>query len=245
MLNINSLTEDEKLALLFGILAGDGCLSLVKVKLKFISITGGLDDLPFFKEIVSPLLNHFRGKNTNIKFRKECNAIEFNFTDVKLFNLFAFLGFPIGKKGLKLVIPDFFYEEDLLKYVVTGFFATDGSLVLTKNPNKYYPRIEGNGISKELILQVSNHLNEIGLSGKFYKVKRVKDTRNFKSIQDQYRFQFNGKKNMVVFREKVGFVNLKHEAKYINFLRYSEEYDLNIKGVSSSKHYLIRDNVRL
>jgi len=37
MFNINSLNEDEKFALLFGILAGDGCLSLVKGRLKFIS----------------------------------------------------------------------------------------------------------------------------------------------------------------------------------------------------------------
>jgi len=245
MFNINSLNEDEKFALLFGILAGDGCLSLVKGRLKFISIVGGLDDLPFFEEIVSPLLKYFRGKATNIKFRKDCNAIEFNFSDVNLFNLFVLRDFPVGKKGLKLVIPKFFYEKDLLKHVIAGFFATDGSLVLTKNPNKYYPRIEGNGISKGLILQISNHLNEVGLSGKFYRAKRINDLRDFKVLQDQYRFQFNGKKNSIAFREKIGFVNPKHEEKFLNFLRYSEEYDLNIKGISNSKHYLIRNKVRL
>ena len=32
MFDINNLDQDEKFALLFGIMAGDGCLSLVKGK---------------------------------------------------------------------------------------------------------------------------------------------------------------------------------------------------------------------
>ena len=44
---------DKDIALLYGILLGDGCLSLVSKK-KFITITGSLDyDLPFFEKVVS------------------------------------------------------------------------------------------------------------------------------------------------------------------------------------------------
>jgi len=244
--DLGDLNYDERFALFYGIMLGDGCLSLVNNKKKFISITCSLDDdLPFFQKVVSILLREFRGKETNIKFRKACRAIDFNFTDKKLFDLIHFKGFPIGKKGPNLIIPDFFYEKCLLKYIVQGFFATDGSLVLTKNPNKFYPRIEGNGISKNLIFQISDYLREIGMKGKFYEAKGKKSNFDKGFSQKQYRFQFNGKENLLLFNEKIGFVNPKHTLKFNNFLRYDKEYDDNIKGVSCSKHYLIRNKVKL
>ena len=50
-----SFDVDEDLALLYGIMLGDGCLSLVSGKKKFVTITGSSrDDLPFFVEVVSP-----------------------------------------------------------------------------------------------------------------------------------------------------------------------------------------------
>lgn len=175
---IESLNDEEKFALLFGILSGDGCLSLVNGKKKFITITGSLDDdALFFNEIVSPLLRKFRGKDTNIKFRKDCRAIEFNFTDVKLFDLISSKGFPIGKKGQKLIIPQFFYDRELVKYIVQGFFATDGSLVLTKNPNKFYPRVEARVIHKNFLKQIYNYLISLGLNGAYYNCKPRPDTR--------------------------------------------------------------------
>jgi len=84
---------DKDFALLYGIMLGDGCLSLVKrknriAKSKFISIKGSLkDDIPFFENIIAPILMKFRNKPTNIKIRKIDNSIEFNFTDIKLFDL--------------------------------------------------------------------------------------------------------------------------------------------------------------
>ena len=167
--DVRNLNYEEKFALLYGIMLGDGCLSLVEGRKKFIVITCSLeDDLPFFQKVVSPLLKEFRGKDTNIKFRKACRAIDFNFTDKELFDLIHFKGFPIGKKGPNLIIPDEFYKNNLLKFIVQGFFATDGSLVLTRNPNKFYPRIEGNGISKKLISQISDYLRDIGMKGRCY-----------------------------------------------------------------------------
>lgn len=225
VIDIANLNSKEKFALLYGIMLGDGCLSLVNGKSKFISITGSLDDdLPFYKEVISLLLNEFMGKDTNIKFRKDCRAIEFNFTDKNLFELIASNGFPIGKKGPNLIIPEVFYEEKLLKYIVQGFFATDGSLVLTKNPNKFYPRIESQVIHGKLLNQIVDYLKKIGMKGSFYEAKRKKFYFGKDSHQEQYRFQFNGKKNLLFFNENIGFVNPKHAIKYSNFLKYDLEY---------------------
>ena len=243
--DIRSLNYDERFALFYGIMLGDGCLSLVRGKKKFIAITCSLDDdLPFFKEVVSLLLSEFRGKETNIKFKKDCRAIEFNFVDNKLFDLISSMGFPIGKKGPNLIIPEIFYKKHLLKYIMQGFFATDGSLVLTKNPNKFYPRIEAHVIHGKLINQLYDYLCSIGMRGNHYNCG-LRNYSHWKNVQRHYRFQFNGKKNLLLFNEKIGFVNLKHELKFDNFLKYDKEYDDNIKGVPCSKHYLIRNKFKL
>ena len=59
MVDLNLLNEEQKWALLFGIMAGDGCLSHFVSGQKgehfIISITGNYyDDKPFFREIVMP-----------------------------------------------------------------------------------------------------------------------------------------------------------------------------------------------
>ena len=168
---------NKKWALLYGILLGDGCLSRPSNERKagrFISITGGFDDKPFYNSVVVPLISSLRNKETKFRERFKYGKIEINFTDKILFEKLHSLGFPIGKKGKNIKIPNFFYNLDLLKYLVQGYFATDGSVVLTKNPNKLYPRLEIHGISFELIMQVKDYLEKSGLKGNFYKNKRKK-----------------------------------------------------------------------
>lgn len=241
---------DKSFALLYGILLGDGCLckhiNKQGKKYHFISVTGNYyDDKPFYNSIVIPLINSLRKDKKPIKFkeRKDYGKIEINFSDKILFNQFKEVGFPIGKKGNKLEIPIIFYNKNLLKYLIQGFFATDGSLVLTKNPNKLYPRLEVHGIAPKLILQVKNYLVKIGLYGNFYKCKRKKPY--FKNVQDQYRLQFNGTKNLILFKNKIGFVNPKQLDKFSNFLEYSKKYDDKMKGVPTQKQKSFRKNVKL
>ena len=226
---------NKDFALLYGILLGDRCLSLVKSKKKFVVITGSLkDDLPFFKEIICPILRRLRGKETSIKKREKYGSIEFNFIDTKLFDFINNMGFPIGKKGPNIIIPEIFYKKNLIKYITQGFFATDGSLVLTKNPNKFYPRLEAHTIHKHLTKQFYKYLTNIGMSGGFYKCEKVPYLR-WKTYQNQYRFQFNGKKNLLLFNCKIGFINQKHKNKFSKFIEYSIDYDKSIMGIPANK----------
>lgn len=225
-IRFSKMNSGQKFALLYGIMLGDGCLSLVNGRKKFVSITGSsIEDLSFFENVVSPLLFDFRGKSTKIKFRKSCNAIDFNFVDGKLFDLFKRKKFPVGKKGPNVKIPSYFYELGLINFITQGFFATDGSLVLTKNPVALYPRIEAHSVSKILIRQIYDYLTPIGFKGGFYKCKRIADKTNFKNIQEKYRFQFNGLKNLVLFNNLVGFVNFKHQNKFNNFICKRENWE--------------------
>ena len=246
--NLENLNKEEKFALLFGIMAGDGCLSHCVSNGKnyfIISVTGNYyDDKPFYTSVVIPLINSLRLDRKPIKFRDRQNygKIEINFSDKTLFNKLKSYGFPVGKKGSQLIISRFFYEKDLLKYIIQGFFATDGSLVLTKNPNKFYPRIESVVIHKDFLKQVYDYLVSIGLKGAYYKGKSKPDPR-WKVVQDKYRFQFNGKRNLLFFEKLIGFVNPKHNQKFVYFIKYDNEYDATIKSIQSSNQKLLREPI--
>ncbi len=248
--NLENLNEEEKFALLFGIMAGDGCLShcISNGKNYFIiSVTGNYyDDKPFYNSVVIPLINSLRLNRKPIKFRDRQNygKIEVNFSDKILFNKMKSYGFPVGKKGSRLLISRFFYERDLLKYIVQGFFATDGSLVLTKNPNKFYPRIESVVIHKKFLKQIYDYIVSIGLKGAYYKGKSKPDPR-WNVVQDKYRFQFNGKTNLLLFKELIGFVNPKHNQKFLDFIDYDKRYDALIKGIAPFNQKVIRSPLNL
>lgn len=223
---------DKDFALLYGIMLGDGCISLVNrkdrnTKMKIVAITGSSkDDLPFFQEVIHPILKKYRNKDTNIKFLKDCNAIEFNFCDENLFDFISSFGFPIGYKEDRLFIPKVFYDLNLVKYVIAGFFATDGSLVLTKNPNKFYPRLEIHVISKTLLKEIYDYLLILGLNGAFYKCKRINISLGaYNHVHEIYRVQFNGKRNLLLFNELIGFVNQKYQEKFEQFILYDKEYN--------------------
>lgn len=234
---------DKDFALLYGIMLGDGCLSRYVTKDGYerycLAISGSsIDDIPFFENIIKPILKKFRGKDTNIKFKKDCKGIEFNFLDKELFDFFSKVGFPIGKKLDRLFIPKVFYDMNLVSYVVAGFFATDGSLVLTKNPNKYYPRLEIHVISQKLLREVYDYLLSIGLKGALYKCKRVTISKGaYNEVHQKYRVQFNGKYNLLLFESKIGLVNPKYKEKFDTFLLYDSNYD----SLSSD---LSRENIK-
>ncbi len=248
--NLKFMNGEEKFALLFGILLGDGCLSCYspkdrKIRKEIVIVGHKYDDRDFFEFILVLLLRTLTKNSIKIKGRRDCKAIAIHISDSKLFNKIKLFGFPVGKKGNSLFIPKIFYDKNLVRYVVQGFFATDGSLVLTKNGNKFYPRVEGNGISKNLINQIVEYLVGIGMKGYFYEAKRKKLDLHWGLRQQPYRFQFNGEGNLMIFRNLVGFANPKHKRRYRKFLKYSNAYDSKILGLSLKKRKVAVDEINL
>ncbi len=221
---------DKDLALLYGILAGDGCLSKVRRKNRknsfsyFVGITcNKYCDQHFVDKIVLPLLEKIRGRKTNIRTYSGDGTIRILFCDKKLYSFLRKLGFPNGVKGNKIIIPKVFYKKKLVKYAIQGYFATDGCFCLTKNPKKYYPRIESRSTNLRLLQQIHKFLNKLGLNGHYYSVgKNIKRGKNEMPVG---RFQFNGNKNLELFRENIGFVNYKHELRYNKFNDYLKIYE--------------------
>ena len=186
------IIKSDKIALIYGILLGDGCLSKVGTTHYFISVVGGIkDDFEFLNEVVVPNLESLTNKKIKIRKRIKQRKLEILFTDRKLFEALNGIGFPIGKKGTKLKIPSFFNNKSF-KHIIKGYFATDGSLVITNNNGIIYPRIEFSGISRQLLSQVLQHLTEKGMSGHLY-TSKIYPNKKWNTL---FRLQFNGKGNM-------------------------------------------------
>ncbi len=170
----------EKLALLYGVLLGDGCLSHVK-RSRFISITCNYyNDQPFINSIL-PILEELRGKKVKAYNRKKYGKVEITFSDKRLFEIIRALGFPVGKKGTEISLPP--ELSNYQKQLVNGYFATDGCLVLTKNNGALYPRLEFSSISIKLLRDVKRYLNSLDILGGIYVSHKI----NYRSNKPLYR----------------------------------------------------------
>jgi hypothetical protein len=170
-------------------------------------VCGHIEDDLEFLENIKPIIERIRGLAVKIKKRPKLGKLEINFSDKGMFILFKGIGFPVGKKGVKLRISSYF-KEHYYKYIIQGYFATDGCLVLTNNNGTLYPRIEFSSISKPLLQQTLNYLKKNGIKGNLYVSHRYKNHWN-----TLYRIQFNGKKSLKKFIEIIGFINPKHQKK--------------------------------
>jgi hypothetical protein len=217
----------DKFSLFYGILLGDGCLSRSK-RSYLISVVGHInDDLRFFFDVVRPTLNDLINKNPRIKKRPKQGVLQILISHKELFNILKKNEFPVGKKGTTLNIP---LHLDMRR-IIQGYFATDGCLVLTKNPSKLYPRIEFSSISNIILEQTLEYLTKLGMNGNIYISHKYSNPKH----NTLYRLQFNGRDNLEIFRKNVGFVNPKHTEKYHYFIkkRYGEGETFNVKSTST------------
>lgn len=205
---MNYNVSEENLAALIGIIIGDGCLCRYKNHY-IISITCSIyDDQPFFDNFLIPILQKLRGKKIKYFKREKYGKIEINFSDKALFFYLKSLGIPVGKKN-DISIPTNFLNSELKKYVVSGFFATDGSLVITNNNGISYPRVEFRNKSIKLLNQIRSILDDFGMKGGLYPKFR--------------RLQYNGKNQLNMFLDDIGFINPKHKEKYNKWLSKNAE----------------------
>ena len=107
-------------ALFYGILLGDGSIGLYKAKgykNKYnynVNITcNAFDDLPFFEQIVLPLFERLISKKPNWRIAPN-NSIRINICNKWLYYALKKLGFPSGKKGPNIIIPNIFYKHNLI-----------------------------------------------------------------------------------------------------------------------------------
>ena len=221
-MNVASLNYEQRFALLYGVLLGDGCLSRYKTKdgreRKMLIVTGSYDDdAEFFDSIVAPLFCSFTDTLPKIKLRHKYGAREIAVSNKELFAKIESVRFNAGKKK-DIPIPSIF-NDNLINFVLAGLFATDGCLTIVNNNGTKYPRMFFTAALPTAFYKITEYLNNNEISASCYTRKFIKiHEKAFKKTKTHYVISSNGPKNAGKFRELIGFINPKHEARYQNYL---------------------------
>jgi len=128
-----------KLTEFIGILLGDGSISIKQYRVQITLHKNEINYAIYISKIIEELFD----LKPKIKLRKKENAL-----DILVFSkrFVEFLIYEIGlapaPKWNHAIIPDFCVGANLNKYILRGYFDTDGSVVITNNNGTIYPRLE-------------------------------------------------------------------------------------------------------
>lgn len=200
------ISYNEQLAEFVGIMLGDGYINHPKqprIKITLNSITDK-EYLVFVKSLLSDIFQ----VNIIEEQRKKENAADlfiFNRNAIRLIiNEVQLIPSP---KWNRATIPDWIFEHGLEKFVLRGYFDTDGCVVITNNNGLRYPRLEMKVSPSHMQGQFINILRKYYFNFGAYSIGKGK-----------VRIQMNGKKELKKWNELIGFSNPKHQAKCDSFL---------------------------
>ena len=193
--------KNPNLAELVGILLGDGCIN--DSYQNRIQITLNSNEVDYGRYICK-LFNKLFNTMPALKFRKSENAI-----DIQVFSkdLVRFLidkvDLVLSPKWGRAKVPRTYLTRNLRKYVLRGYFDTDGSVVITNNNGIPYPRLE----MKICPSPMRDTLIEILKRGGFrFGAYNIENNRT--------RIQMNGKNQAIKWLSNIGFSNPLHSQKY-------------------------------
>jgi len=197
---------NKELAEFVGIMLGDGYINYPKqprIKITLNSITDK-DYLIFVKNLLSNIFQ----VNIIEKQRKKQNAADlfiFNRNTIRLIiNKIQLIPSP---KWNRAIIPSWIFERGLEKYVIRGYFDTDGCVVITDNNGIRYPRLEMKVSPSPMQEQFQTILRKYNFKFGTHNIGKGK-----------VRIQLNGKKELKKWNELIGFSNPKHQVKFNSFL---------------------------
>jgi intein/homing endonuclease len=175
MNNQIKLTPD--LAECIGIYVGDGYLRYHGYR-KELDISGGYEEQEYYDDHVIPLFNKVFGLSIKGRFFPSRKTYGFWTSSNVVIETFKNLGFPSGAKSLIIFVPDVIkYSENklILTRFLRGYFDTDGCVTFRnrtggksyskfKQKYHYYPRIQLISVSKKLIGDVGEMLEQLGFN---------------------------------------------------------------------------------
>ncbi len=198
-------------SLLYGAMLGDGSVGKYSSQYK-ITITGhSIDDKDFLILGIKPILEKLFKKPIHLNFRKDSSALDLIIYSKEVFEYMTKKwNYPAGRKKNISISKSLVQDKKIMRNVISGFFATDGSMVITNNNGIFYPRVEFGNKSTTILIQIRNFLSQFGIKGGLY-ISHKHPTGNV------YRLQYNGKKNTLKFWKIIGFINPKHKRKFEEF----------------------------
>ncbi len=210
-------------AYLCGIMIGDGFIGLYKPKSsgpKYqIGITlNRISDKAFCTDFIVPLLKKFTDKTIRLKERAEHGRLDVIIYSKDLFNYMKTQwSFPVGKKG-QIKIPEHITnDETLFAKTISGIFATDGTVIFSKQHKRipYYPRFEFCSISVPLLDQLEAYFKQ----------------REYKCSRWGIRLAINGFKSTRKFINEIGLINSSQRLRAASLVWLEHSSDsLNLSG---------------
>jgi len=188
---------------LLGAIVGDGFI-YTKHKKYVIGLTGNpktdSDYFLYLKKLIVSSWNKtpalfFRSKGVRILFSSKETVL-------KLFSVCDF-AFGEGKCERARIPQEVINDKKLCSRFVRGLFDTDGSVFSANKPGApNYPSIEFTTASKELAFQVKDFLQNSG-----FKVAKIWSCKSKLSKRIVYKVPLNGKDNLKMWLERIGFSN--------------------------------------
>lgn len=209
MVSQNSLNRKPKLtpelAEFIGIMLGDGYLSYPRnprIKISFNS-----EDDKEYLAFVTKLLNTLfttKIKTEHRKNEKTSNLYIFNNEIIRF--LINEISLNPSPKWNRAEIPEWIFNKKLEKYVLRGYFDTDGCVVITNNNGTRYPRLEMKICPSPMKEQFIAILDKYQFKFGVYDIGKGK-----------VRIQMNGKEELKRWNKLIGFSNKKHQQKCDSF----------------------------
>jgi len=210
----NVLSSD--LAYLCGVFAGDGSINVRQIKNDYYlkCVGNPQDEKLLYKNIIGPKFKNVFGFTPTFKYHDSKTTYGFTvFSKALITYLNTFIGLPIGKKYESLRIPKVFLSDE--KYIISfmrGLFDTDGSICFKKRYRSYpyYPVICLSSSSETLARDVAKILKKLDfkiMELYNYKVIDKRIERGFTVIS---RIELNGRYNLILWNQKIGFFSPKH-----------------------------------
>lgn len=195
----SSMNADKYSAELAGILLGDGSISAyTKINHYRLQITLNSNEIEYARYI-EKLFNIVTKSELTIKIRTKENALDLLCFKRVVIRKFITSGFITSPKWKRAIIPNQFMNKRLGKYVLRGYFDTDGSLVVTNNNGVMYPRLEMKIMPSPMKKQFLQLLNMYGFRYGVYDIGKGK-----------VRIQMNGKGQLEKWENEIGFSNSKN-----------------------------------
>lgn len=188
---------NEKLAELYGVLIGDGCLSqyfssYAQKSIFCTLITGHSHDEPYYRQVLQPILINEFGIKGCVRFRNDCKCIRFETIHKNIFNFFKAFGFPVGLKSYLAIPNSILLSNNFSIACVRGIFDTDGSIYSRyskqyENHKKHYNylviqfKMKSHTIINQIkeILEINNiKTTKIGVVKDCYFVVRITSQEN-------------------------------------------------------------------
>lgn len=207
------------LAYLCGIIAGDGSIQFRESKKEYLlkCVGNPKDEVRLYHEVILPIFEEQFGFQPKAKHQDNGTTYGFIVYSKSLINFLVYeIGFPLGKKYQNIQVPrGFLKRNELTDSFVKGLFDTDGCITFKKRYKDYpyYPTISFSSKSDHLVKEVASILKKRGFKIVETYNYKLKDNRIKSGFTTISRLELNGKGNLNLWINSIGFLSPKHLGK--------------------------------